>query len=353
MDNWQREHGKAVHNKAELIIAKQRHGPTGTIELFFEAEFTRFADLDQAHSGYDGTDEPPAATARFWKSIWRRSPPTGASLSARHPSGPVAGVVKADGYGLGAAPVAAALHGAGCRHFFVAHLGEALAIRDAGAGRAARRAERPAAGQRGRRYAAHDIAPVLGSLAEVDAWAAAATSRGPRAAGAAACRHRHVPPRPDAGRGRRACSRSPHRLDGIDLRYVMTHLVSAEVPDDPLNEAQRKPLRRRLCRRCRRRRAASPIRPASSSAPACGSDLARPGAALYGVNPTPGQPNPMRVAGPAAGPRACRCATCRRAPPSATTPPGRATRPSRIATVGIGYADGWHRSLSSRGRGVL
>ena len=40
-----------VHNIAELISGKQRHGPTGRIRLFFEAEFTRFADLDMAHMG--------------------------------------------------------------------------------------------------------------------------------------------------------------------------------------------------------------------------------------------------------------------------------------------------------------
>ena len=51
-EKWQRDM-EAVHNKAELIIAKQRHGPTGKIDLFFEAEFTRYADLDQAHSGDD------------------------------------------------------------------------------------------------------------------------------------------------------------------------------------------------------------------------------------------------------------------------------------------------------------
>jgi replicative DNA helicase len=39
-----------VHNKAELIIEKQRHGPTGTVPLFFEGEFTRYADLDTHHS---------------------------------------------------------------------------------------------------------------------------------------------------------------------------------------------------------------------------------------------------------------------------------------------------------------
>jgi replicative DNA helicase len=51
MDDWQQRMAKA-HNRADLIIAKQRHGPTGTIPLLFEAEFTRFGDLDLAHSGY-------------------------------------------------------------------------------------------------------------------------------------------------------------------------------------------------------------------------------------------------------------------------------------------------------------
>jgi replicative DNA helicase len=45
---WQSDMS-AVYNKAELILAKQRHGPTGKIDLFFEGEFTRFADLDTVH----------------------------------------------------------------------------------------------------------------------------------------------------------------------------------------------------------------------------------------------------------------------------------------------------------------
>ena len=48
MEKWKSDMA-AVYQKAELIVAKQRHGPTGKIDLFFEGEFTRFADLDQVH----------------------------------------------------------------------------------------------------------------------------------------------------------------------------------------------------------------------------------------------------------------------------------------------------------------
>jgi replicative DNA helicase len=52
MDEWQQKMAQ-VHNKADLIIAKQRHGPTGSIPLFFEGAYTRFADLDVVHSGHE------------------------------------------------------------------------------------------------------------------------------------------------------------------------------------------------------------------------------------------------------------------------------------------------------------
>jgi replicative DNA helicase len=53
VDKWQRDM-EEVHNRAELLIEKQRHGPTGKIDLFFEGEFTRFADLDLVHGAPDG-----------------------------------------------------------------------------------------------------------------------------------------------------------------------------------------------------------------------------------------------------------------------------------------------------------
>ena len=49
-DKWRRDMEQA-HNKAEILIEKHRHGPTGRVELLFEGEYTRFADLDTVHGG--------------------------------------------------------------------------------------------------------------------------------------------------------------------------------------------------------------------------------------------------------------------------------------------------------------
>ena len=143
-------------------------------------------------------------------------------------------------------------------------------------------------------YLACDIVPVLGSLAEVDAWTNAARPRGER------CRRSctSIP----AWRGSASMQRElkvlqqDHaRLDGIALRYVMTHLVASEVPDDPLNEAPDPALRRglrgsaagtaqlrQLLRHLPRRRVGPPT-------------WRGPARRLYGINPVPAQPNPMRL----------------------------------------------------------
>ncbi len=144
-----------------------------------------------------------------------------------------------------------------------------------------------------------------------------------------------------------ALQQDHRRLDGITILFVMTHLVSAESRDDPLNEIQA----RRFANAC----AGLPSAPRSVTnssgiflGEAWRSDLARPGAALYGINPTPGQCNPVR---PTVRLRA-RVLSVR--PIEAGESVGynatwHAARPSRIATAAIGYADGWHRSQSNRG----
>jgi alanine racemase len=266
-------------------------------------------------------------------------------LRAAHPSGLVGGVVKADGYGLGAAPVAQALYATGCRHFFVALPEEALAIRSlvpeamvAVLGGLITGAERD--------YIASEIVPVLGSLDEINVWATAA-----RRVGHSLAAVLHI----DTGMARlgldarelAALQQDHSRLAGIRLRYVMTHLAASEVVDDPLNARQRDC----FAEAC----AALPPAPrslANSSGiflgSGWGSDLARPGAALYGINPTPSAPNPMRLVVRLQA----RVLSVREVPAGASVgynATWRARQPSRIATAAIGYADGWHRSLSGRG----
>jgi replicative DNA helicase len=45
---WENEMNE-MRGKAEVIIAKQRHGPTGSVSLAFQGEFTRFSDLAEEH----------------------------------------------------------------------------------------------------------------------------------------------------------------------------------------------------------------------------------------------------------------------------------------------------------------
>ena len=267
------------------------------------------------------------------------------ALGARHSGGAVGGVVKADAYGLGAAKVVPALHAAGCRHFFVAKLAEALVVRPLAPGAMVAVLNGLAPGDE-QLLAGHDIAPVLGSLGEVERWAATARRLERRLPALL-----HV----DTGMARLgldgrelATLQQDHgRLGGIDLRYVMTHLVSAELAGDPMNAAQRD----RFARAC----AGLPAAPRSFANSSglfldedFASDLARPGAALYGVNPTPGAQNPMRLV---VGLRALVLQVRDVSPGESVgyNAAWRAERASRVATAAVGYADGWPRALSGRG----
>ena len=273
----------------------------------------------------------PAAVAANWQ-----------ALTARH-AGEVAGVVKADAYGLGAALIAPALAAAGCRSFFVATLDEALSLRDL----------LPAArigvlngcppGEEGT-MRAHRLIPVLGSLAACARWREAVCDDG------APPSVLHV----DTGMNRLGLDRdeaahvTAHRdlLDGLGLTHVMTHLVAAEDPDAAENAAQ---LERFAAFAARFPMLRTSL--ANSSGlflgAGFGSDLARPGYALYGGNPTPKTANPMRPAITLAAP-ILQIRTIAAGETVGYNGTWRATRPSRIATIGVGYADGLPRSLSNR-----
>lgn len=271
------------------------------------------------------------------------------TLGRLHPTGATAAVLKADAYGLGASAVAPALHAAGCRHFFVAHLGEALAIRPLVPGAMLAELNGLLAGTEGD-YIEADLTPVLGSLAEIDLWREAARMAGRRLPAIL-----HI----DTGMHRlgldaagvAALAAAPERLDGIYIRYLMTHLVASEAPDDPINALQAT----RFSALCAKLPPA-PRSIANSSGiflgEAFSSDLARPGAALYGINPIPGRPNPMRQT----------VRLCARVLAVRDIEPGErvgyngiwtAQRRSRIATASIGYADGFLRSQSNRGSAIF
>ena len=111
------------------------------------------------------------------------------ALDAMH-AGQTAGVVKADAYGLGATHVAPKLLAIGCRHFFTAHLSEALVIRVLLPGAMLAVLNGILSGEAAE-FSARNIVPVCGALHEMAVWRAEARRLGQVLAGDPACRHRH------------------------------------------------------------------------------------------------------------------------------------------------------------------
>jgi alanine racemase len=267
------------------------------------------------------------------------------ALGARlRPGAVCAAVVKADAYGLGAAAVAPALAAAGCRRFAVAQLDEAIALRPL----------LPAAeiwvlggllpGTLPE-FAAHRLTPVLNDLGQLEAW---------RVGGDGAPAVLHV----DTGMARLGLSpkeletlaEERRRLDGVRLAAVMSHLACAD-EEHALNPLQLERFRRALVLL-----PAAPASFANSAGIFCGPDyhfdIARPGIALYGGNPYPGRPNPMAQVVRLQG----KILQVREIDRGETVGYGAthtATRPTRIATVGVGYADGWLRALGNRSGAVV
>lgn len=267
----------------------------------------------------------------------------------RHAPKAVCGAaVKADAYGLGAEQVAAALANSGCRHFFVAHLEEGIRLRP----RLPSDAEiyilhgQPHHIGADMECVRHRLVPVLNSAVQIAGWRALArrlnialpaivqVDSGMSRLGLSACETTAVLDDPDG-------------LRGLELRYLMSHLACADQQDHPMNEAQLAAFEA-----MRARFPACKASLANSSGiflgPRYHFDLLRPGAALYGIAPVAGAANPMKPvvslqariiqtrsieAGDAVGYGAAYQAGSAR----------------RLATLSVGYADGWLRSLGKRG----
>lgn len=251
-----------------------------------------------------------------------------------------AGVVKANGYGLGVEPVVRALAGAGCRTFFVAQLPEGRRVRAVAPAEArvfVLSGPPPGCEQA---FPQADLIPVLNSLEQIDRWL-------DQCPGAPAALHL------DTGMARlglgpeeaSALLADSVRLATLAPVLVMSHLVAADEPGDLITRTQ--------VERFAALRACLPDVPASLAnssgifmGPDAHHELVRPGVALYGVNPTPGRPNPMAPVVRLQG----RILQVRRVDAVTTVGYGashHAAREARLATVGIGYADGLPRSTSS------
>lgn len=252
-------------------------------------------------------------------------------------------VVKANAYGIGIEPAVTALAGAGCRSFFVAHLSEGVRARGAAPDAAIYILNGLLPGSCGS-YAEHGLSPVLGSrgeLAEWSAFRASGTALRPAAL--------HV----DTGMNRLGLQPSEalslareHNgaVAAAGIGLLMTHFSASEDAADPATARQVEAFAEIA--------AAYPGLPASIKNSSghflqhCPSyALTRPGYALYGGNPTPGRLNPMR---PVVGLEA-RIIQLREVEAGAQVGyNGRwtARRRSRLATICLGYADGYPRNAS-------
>ncbi|HLI19507.1 MAG TPA: alanine racemase [Stellaceae bacterium] len=260
------------------------------------------------------------------------------------PGARTAAVVKADAYGLGMAKVAPALARAGAKTFFVATLDEALALREL-LPRAQIAVLNGLVMGAPADFAKAALVPVLNDLGQVASWQGYAARRG----GAPAMLHL------DTGMARLGLSpretaklaAEPSLLSGFSLALILSHLACAAEPAHPMNEAQLEAFRAAL-----KRLPHAPASLAASSGVFLGGDfhfdMVRIGAALYGVNPTPGRPNPMSQVVRLKA-KILQVRDVDRGESVGYGAAHRIDRPARIATIAMGYADGWLRSSAHRG----
>jgi alanine racemase len=253
-----------------------------------------------------------------------------------------AAVVKGDGYGCGLEPVTRTLYRAGCRTFFVADIAEGRRVRAVASDAAiyVLNGVMPGSAQA---FAADYLRPVISSTTELAEWDAFVATRNWRGGGAL-----HV----DTGMNRlgitvdEAVAIAPRlQSENHGFTLLMSHLACAEIPGHPMNDRQI-----RMFREVRMlyRGVASSL--ANSSGIFLGGtaycDLVRPGVALYGVNPTPAKKNPMRPVVELKA-RIIQVRTINKGDTVGYGAAFTATRPSRIAIVAVGYADGFLRSAAA------
>ncbi|CAB4327143.1 MULTISPECIES: alanine racemase [unclassified Brucella] len=270
-----------------------------------------------------------------------------------------AAVVKADAYGLGASRVAPAFYEAGCRDFFVAHLGEAVALKPFLKPDTTLYVLNGLQPGTEAACAREGILPVLNSLEQVENWAALATRLGKKLPALLQF---------DTGMSRLGLSAKEFDrllenvtlLSRIDIKFAISHLANGDEPGNAANARQLAKMTALLARLPK-----LPAALANSGGTFLGKtyyfDLARPGIALYGIDPERQHDFSDKVAHENKEPKhsilpvltlSARVIQVRDVDKGATVGYGGtyvAKGPMRIATIAVGYADGLFRSLSNKG----
>ena len=267
------------------------------------------------------------------------------ALVSRVVTADCAAVVKSDAYGLGLEQIAGKLAATGCKTFFVADIAEAKRLR-ASALEATVYVLDGLPPQGAAAITELNARPVINSMTELAEWDAFVAAN--KWQGGAAV---HV----DTGMNRlgisaeEAAALAP-RVQNVNhgITLLMSHLACAETPDHPLNFNQI-----RLFRELRTLYHGVPASLANSSGIFLGDsthhDVVRPGAALYGINPTAGRHNPMRPAVELTA-RVLQVRAVEHGESVGYGATWTAKRASRIAVVALGYADGLLRAASGSDR---
>jgi alanine racemase len=263
-------------------------------------------------------------------------------------SAEVAPVVKADGYGLGAAAVSRRLWAQGARSFHVARLEEGETLRaDLGPERPARLyvLDGAPSGSAARLISANLI-PVLNSPSQLEVYGAMAR------AGAPLTCAMHI----DTGMNRlgfrpeeiEALIAAPDRLSRLDIALVLSHLACADREEDRLNARQLGRLRQAL-----RLLPGARASLANTGGVFLGEDfqldMIRPGIGLYGGGPFGKPHHDIRPVATFEAP----ILDVRAVSAGETVGYGaafEADRPLRVAIIAAGYADGVMRSSAPKGR---
>ena len=249
-------------------------------------------------------------------------------------------VVKANGYGLGCEAVMQALFEVGCRIFFVATIAEGEAARKAFPSAQLYVFDGVITGGVERLISAQ-LEPVIGSLEELEDWLASGYQDKGKLKAAL-----HF----DTGMNRLGFSSTEAekiaaKIQGYAPSLIMSHFISSQIQGSPLNKQQISSFNQ-ICQSFPGVAASMANSSAIFMQEKPFYDVLRPGYALYGGNPTPFAPNPMRNALKLEA----RILKIRDLAPGETVGYDAlwtAQRPSRIATLGIGYADGVHISASA------